>query len=163
MSSTENLEAKVAERIAFLKKVTEFARLITEKRGKLIHKRVGGFHTNTVHELKDFGGFSFLADIGQSQMGGNAIKIWFSSAAGSEKLVLEIYWQIAIDEHCRLALFNPEADWQKKILSVIRRCKTIAAQIDRAATALAERKAASSYRAQQTQELTDRARMLLLA
>lgn len=161
-ADTKSLEAKIAERIAFLKKVTKFAQMITEERGRLIRKRIGGFHTHTIHELRDFGGFSFLADIGQSEMGGNTVKIWFSSAAESEKLVLEIHWQIAIDEHCQLECFSPEADWQKKILAVIRRSKTIAAQIDRTAVALAERNADLLIKARRTQELEGRARMLLL-
>lgn len=163
MSDTKNLEAKVTERIAFLKKVTEFAQLITGKRGQLIHRTMGSYHTHTIHELKDFDGFSFLADIGQSSMGGNTVKIWFNPRSGTKKLVLEIDWSIDIDEHCRLTFFDDEASWQHKIQSVIRRHKTIAAQIDRTATAVAERNASLSYKARRTQELEGRARMLLLA
>lgn len=162
-ADTKNLEAKVAKKVAFLKKVTEFAQLITEKRGKLIHRIIGSCHTHTIHELKDFDGFSFLADIGQSSMGGNTVKIWFNPRSGTKKLVLEIDWPIDIDEYCRLKFFDDEVSWQHKIQSIIRRHKTIAAQIDRTATVVAERNASWFYKARRAQELVGRARMLLLA
>lgn len=115
--------------VEFLKSVIEFAQLITTERGKVLEYTLNRLHTNTVtntvRELRGFGGFSFRTDIGQTKkMGIDRIKIWYCpnrrSARSGEPLVLvlDVYWQGDL-ANCKLDKFNSDPTWQRKILKVI--------------------------------------------
>ncbi|MCX6794064.1 MAG: hypothetical protein NTY06_03085, partial [Candidatus Gottesmanbacteria bacterium] len=72
VSEVDELKEKIAARIAFLKKVTDFAMSITEERGEM-------FPSSTVthinRRLLSFGRFSFMVDL--DQLGINVVQIWF--------------------------------------------------------------------------------------
>ena len=125
------LDAVVAARIGFLKKVTDFAKMVTRERGEELEHTFHDSFIHTVRELKDFAGFSFHVDIGQTMFGGNSVKITYHRQGQLAVPVLDISWETHI-EHCSHMRFNSNQEWQKEIMEVIRRWKSIGTNIDQA-------------------------------
>ncbi len=161
----ENLGDKVAKRIAFLEKVAAFACLISAKRGEKLLYSEGSCHTHSIYELHDFGDFSFHADTGKTMFGGDQVKVWyhpllkFDAQGALIPLVLDISWQSDIDKPTHMQ-FNDDPVWQKEILKVIRRQKSIARQIDQAVAEAKKKAATDAARNKREQELAETATRL---
>lgn len=113
--------------------------LFFSARSELIKREQGSSYTNVVRFLSNFGYFSFLADMGQTMMGGNTITVWYhpafifakdyKQATPTFEPVMEIYYQASVDDsHVRI--FHPDATWQYAVRLVIKNKDEIAAAID---------------------------------
>ncbi len=71
----EDLERQIRERKDTIKRYIQFIVDITLKKGVIVDERVGSSNIRIVRRLENFGGFTFLADIGQTMMGGEEYKI----------------------------------------------------------------------------------------
>ena len=121
------LEEAIATRMAFLKRVTDFAIKITNERGKTQKNEEHSGHTHVIRRLVGFGGFSFLADTGQTMYGGNTVKV-ARDVEGVTSPVLHVYWQASLEE-CEVQVFS-EGSWPQEIEAIIDSRDTIARQID---------------------------------
>ncbi len=167
-ATKDELAAAVAARIEFLKEVAAFAEMITRERGETLKNEVHKYHVRSVRELFNFGGFSFRVDVGQSEWGGNDVKIWYHPGSryadiaktdSSQAVALDISWGIEIEKPTHMR-FNDNPGWQREILKVIRRWKSIAAQVDRAAIRTAAKNAARVEKERRDSAITEQARRL---
>jgi hypothetical protein len=147
MTDIKTLEAKIAERVAFLRKVSEFAEMIASRRGICVRNEEHSAHTRTTREVKDFGGFAFWVDTGQTMYGGNDVVV-----AEKGQAVLHVHWQTSYDEfNVRMyAKGEPTAGWEERLGSVIENQKRIETEIN------AERAAAETAGEAQTREALKR-------
>jgi hypothetical protein len=123
------------ERIRFLKKVIGFACSITRTQGKRLENTSHSVHLHTIYELLNFGGFSFYVDSGQTMFGGDTVKIWYHPSRPHTKRagpVLDISWGLDLNNPSHV-YFDPNLEWQKEILKVVRWQKKIAARINKPA------------------------------
>lgn len=164
----KNLAAAVAARIEFLKKVTDFAEMISAKRGERLHYSQGSCNTNTIYELHDFADFSFHADTGQCMFGGNQVKIWyhpgckyadFVKANTRQVVVLDISWGSDVEKPTYMS-FIDGPNWQREILRVIRNWESIATKIDREAVRMAKKNEARAEEARRNFAIAEAARRL---
>ena len=97
------LAKAVKERKSYLAKVIPPILDLAFKFGKEINRSVGSCNTHIKMTLKDFGGFTFITDTGQSMMGGNDVKVIFGG-----RIQIKVYWQAAnFDaEECRVDHFS---------------------------------------------------------
>lgn len=155
----KELEQKVAQRVDFLKKVTDFVEMISSKRGRQLLYSQGSCHTHQMYELCDFSGFSFRADTGQSMMGGNTVEVWYHPVLDVKPPVLDIYWQVDI-EKCELKHFDETPDWQREILIVIQNWEAIATRIDEELAEAEKRRRVEGEIQQRQKELEEQAKRL---
>jgi hypothetical protein len=126
------LKQKIESRKMFIEKVIKFVLIITRQKGRVIHYNQGSSNTHIKRALENFGGFSFVASIGETMMGGNTVKVW------QDKKVDEIppvFWVRFEDypesiEIWTVHKFLDEEKWQSELLSVIRRKKQIISRIE---------------------------------
>lgn len=159
MKKEPNLRNAVARRIRFLQTICTFCQSILEERGTVLERSVGGSHIHERRILENFGGFTFWADMGQSDLGGNDMKIWHHSGRQSMPPVLHLYWQDQF-ELCTLQVFDPKERWQKNLLAVIKNRKTVAARTDAAARTAAKKREAEGLEQLRQQRLEDDAKRL---
>ena len=161
------LESKIAYRLAFLEKVTGFAEMITAKEGNGVLYRMHSSHTHIINELRDFGGFSFRADTGQSMFGGSTIEVWYHpgrlfAAQPEPKKVLHIDWLIDLEKNTRLT-FDEESKWETNISRVIKNWEEIARRRDQAAAAARKKQERLDKQERRARQLQERARHLRIA
>lgn len=104
MSEAKALARKIRERQRFIARIDKFFRKVVIGHGEMIRSCQGSCHTNTVWELKDFTGFTFTGDFGQTMFGGNGLRI---SHRG--ELVFHVCYQIGVEE-CEVRHFV-EGPW----------------------------------------------------
>lgn len=162
------IAAAVAARIAFLKKVTDFAMMIARERGEMLKNSVHRFHTHSIHRLPDFGDFTFYTDLGHSEMGGNQVKIWYhpgrkyadyAKGGFEQNIALDISWGINVEEPTHM-VFSDNPDWQREIPKVIRCWKSIAAKIDAESKRMEQKNLARVEEAQRNFAIAEQARRL---
>lgn len=135
---TRQLVKKIEERKRFLKKVINFVEDIVLNEGEVIMRVPGPANIHVVKVLNGFDNFFFMADWGQTVMGGNEVKVWYSS--NSEGInpdktlsVLYVYYQPAkfnIDE-CVVRHFDEKNQWQFSIDYAIKNKKKLIVQMKR--------------------------------
>lgn len=119
-TSGKKLMAMIAARKKFLRQAVDFALSILESEGTILYHDLGTYHTHMKTELKDFRGFSFLSDTGQSIMGGNTIQIWYRAGL-KKKLVLDVYWlsgAFCLAE-CEVPVFDKDLRWERALKRLI--------------------------------------------
>lgn len=123
----EELEKRIAERKKLIKRFVDFAEKLVCKSGEVLDREVGSSNTHTVACLRDFGSFSFLADTGQTMMGGNTIEIWYHPGISkisfnATKPVLIVWYQCNLDEaHAEIRVFDTNVVWQTALKWLISR------------------------------------------
>lgn len=161
----EDPKEKVVAKVLFLKKVTNFAVSITDERGISLERTVHDHYVHSIRQLHNFGGFSFHANTGQTEFGGNHIKVWYhphkpySSICPDPVPVLDISWGTYIEQPIDIR-FNDNPDWQCEILKVIRNQKSIARQIDWKTAQNAKKKLTQQEELQERKPLAGKARQL---
>jgi hypothetical protein len=110
------LQKKIRMKENLISEFVKFTKEILKKGGRETYYKEYNFHTNSNKELIDFYGFSFYGDFGQSQFGGNSIKISYK-----KKPVMGIYSQSSAfnPEEWRLDLFDNDSKWQNQLLTII--------------------------------------------
>lgn len=136
--ATEELARKVEERKKFLKKIVEFTEKLLLKRGKILLRVEANYHTRTVRKLEGFAHFTFLADWGQTDCGGNTVKIWYHPhfehiSQDITRPVLYVDYQSVVfnTEDCKVRTFDQDQEWQTAIEEAIKNKKSILAEMAR--------------------------------
>ena len=128
------LQAQIAERMAFLKKVVEFAEMIVNKRGVSVRYSEHSAHTRIIRELKDFANFSFRTDMGKTMYGGNEVVVTESYRPAGTRTVLQFEWQTSFSDECVVTGYAGDeysAGWENRLLDLMQNYEEIAAMIDR--------------------------------
>jgi hypothetical protein len=122
-----DLARKVAKRQATLKEFVKFAEDIAHRRGREVERRQGSSHTNVKREFLDFGGFSFFTEGTLTMFGGHNVKIT-QTVAGKTRIVLELYYQSAVEE-AKIDIFDESLAWRRALRRVKKDEEKIAAMI----------------------------------
>jgi hypothetical protein len=164
------LANKIRVRKKFLDKIiTSIIQLVANK-GKIINRVMGSSSKHIVQELRNFGGFSFYTDLGQTMFGGNTIKVYHhpgqSFCDGGLDLaqnnicepVLDVYFQTA-DEY-DVCTFNESKKWQRALIRVLKNQDKIAAQLDRKENKLKNKSEKEEVKRLKEERLQEEARRL---
>ena len=121
---TEDLEKNIKERVELIKRIVRFVDDITAALGTRVSQNVESSYTHTVTELRGLKDFSFLADTGQSMMGGNDYNIWYHP--GKKEIdpkrlgpVFSVSYQVSIEDDSMVHIFDPSAGWQNALNALI--------------------------------------------
>ncbi|MDB5194768.1 MAG: hypothetical protein JWN50_782 [Parcubacteria group bacterium] len=141
-SATARLR-QIEARKRFLLETVNLSLDLLEKRGRQTKYEQGSSHTNVGCELKNFSGFDFESDLGQTMMGGNDLTITYHGASGP-RTVLKVYWQnFRFDpEDCTVNVFAQDQHWQRALIRTLAQKDRIIEKTDRA-----EKKQADQARA----------------
>lgn len=98
--SVEELERKIAERISVLEGAIESAIVVARVLGREVSKTVHSCNIHVVYAV-DEDGFAITADLGQTQFGGNSVKV-----VHERRDVLDVYYQGGISD-ASVRVFHP--------------------------------------------------------
>lgn len=156
------MASKIRERLEFIKIVIPWIDRLVAKQGKELSYHEGSCHTNIVAELKNFGGFSFKTDTGQSMMGGNSFQVWYHPGKDHDDkslLVLSLYCQVSVEESA-VRVFDTTTEWQKALLQVRTREGFFVRQIKEEQKRKSAQIQAENKKADQDRSLLERAKKL---
>lgn len=132
MSRTRNLTnkaiaRKIRERKNFLNRVANFIDKLVCEKGRVLSISEHSAWTHIVWELRNFGGFTFYADLGQTMSGGNTIKVYYhpdhnfreGDLDSAWTPVLEVDFQTRSENDYRVKRFEEAAAWQKALTKQI--------------------------------------------
>lgn len=134
------LSRMIKERRAYLTRVLNAVVKLASQEGKVLLRSTHSAHTHVVWELRDFEGFTFHADLGQTMFGGNTVKVYYhpgrsfgeggiDSAHDQEWApVLEVDFQTGDEHDYRVKKFKESAEWRRVLDRVLRNSDKIAAQ-----------------------------------
>lgn len=108
----EALRKQVADRQKEVNAYIGFVCDVITKAGVRTRYKEHKYHTTSEWRLDDFYDFSFWANFGLSETGGDTIKIFFSSPAG-QKEVFAAYWQNC--DNPEISTFDLGEDWREKL------------------------------------------------
>lgn len=144
-NEAQELQKKIKEREKLLIKFLDFASEILKEAGTETYYREHDFHTTSNKELVDFYGFSFYGNFGQTEHGGNDIKISYR-----KKPVMSVYSQSTpfTPKDWRINIFDNTTTWQNSLLTMIDKKKTYIAK----AVSLKEKKHKKEQREQKKEK-----------
>ncbi len=124
-TEAQELQKKIKEREKLLIKFLNFTLEILKEAGTETYYHEHDFHTNSNKELVDFYGFSFYGDFGQTEHGGNDIKISYR-----KKPVLSVYSQDTpfTPKDWRVKIFDNNITWQTMLFTIVEKKKTYIAK-----------------------------------
>jgi hypothetical protein len=155
-----DLQKKVRERLAFIRKVVLFVANLLDGHGEVIRRQEGSSHTRVASVLKDFGGFSFKYSCGETVMGGNHVYISREGVEPeSNDSLLQVYWQASLDE-CKVEKFENAGSWVKDIQGVMKRKNQIIRQREKEETGAELRRQREEKRALKQKSLLKKAERL---
>lgn len=137
----KELVRKTRERKKFLDAIIEPVIKLVREKGRMINRSQETSHTNVVWELRNFGGFSFHTDLGQTMFGGNTVKVFYhpsrsfregglDSAHDKDWVpVLDVYFQTELEY--RVSKFDERLSWQRKLFWVLRNKDKVAARAEK--------------------------------
>ncbi len=123
------LRRKIDIRQKFLNSIIDPIEHLLHKKGVILKREIHSSHVHQVMELKDFGGFSFRSDDGQTMFGGCSIDVWYKRG-DADNLVLALSYQTSFEE-CTVIHFDPKSDWKRALGKVIRNQNKIQADIEK--------------------------------
>lgn len=110
---TANLKEEIAKRKEFLAKIIAFSETFVLEKGTITERGTSCGCSTVKRELKNFGGFSFIWDIGHYP-GGDYIEIF--DAKGHEPLSFKYN-----NDDYEVFIFDPDDSWQAAVLKTIDR------------------------------------------
>jgi len=132
---TKELEEKINERMAHIKKIVDFIEMLVKEIGRQIHYDQGSSHTHIIRQA-ELGDFTFVADTGQTMMGGNDFSVWYHPGKkeidiGVVDPVFSVYSQGSIEEveEVKVSSFEPSGEWLTALYETIRRKDEILAKL----------------------------------
>ena len=132
------LAGKVRKRKRFLDETIDPVIKLVCERGRMVSRNQGSSNTHVVWELRNFGGFSFHTDLGQTMFGGNTVKIYYhpgrsfregglDSAHDKEWIpVLEVDFQT--HREYVVKRFDETTGWRRALVRVLRNKDKIASR-----------------------------------
>ena len=129
---TKELEKRINERIALIKKVVNFIEIVTEKIGRQTYYDQESCNTHIIMqtELRDF---TFVADTGHSMMGGDDFKVWYHPGKKEIDIkevnpVFHVYYQTNI-EKSRVSAFDSSLEWLTALNQMVEHLDEILAEV----------------------------------
>jgi hypothetical protein len=130
-TTLEKLALQVKERKEFLIAVLKHIEKVLREYGEIIKREEFSYHTKLKQEIEGVRGFSFYSYSGHTDCGGNDIKVWYDPSGKEKgKCVLELYFQSGYDE-CKVKHFDPDSDWQQKLLDMAKNTEEVLAELRR--------------------------------
>lgn len=138
---TKQLAKKIRARKQFLNQVVGQIINLVGQYGWVTKRDQENYHTNVVTELRNFGNFTFETNLGQTDFGGDAVKVWYHPGKNFREggldfawdkewiPVLDVYFQE--EKNYDVYTFKKSADWQKALLYVLKNKAKVAAQIQK--------------------------------
>lgn len=132
--ATEELEERVRARRTLVEKYIQFVDDITLERGKVVYEHVSNYYAHMIRQLEGLAGFSFLADTGQSEMGGDDYKVWYHPTQSSVDLKSATpVLSVTCHANLEVLVFDESSVWQVAFDDFIARKEEIIGEIDRKA------------------------------
>lgn len=152
---TKELARKIRARKKFLKRIVTPVINLVVKRGRVLERHMGSCNIHIISELRNFGGFTFETDLGQTQFGGSTVTIFYHPhcnfreggidfARENERIVLSVFFQTEAEYEYKVITFDNRTDWQRVLIHVLQNADKIAERQNAKEKRIAERNKAES-------------------
>ena len=165
---TSELERKINERMAQIKKIVDFIEMLVDKIGRQTYYDQGSSYTHIIKqaELRDF---TFVADTGHNMMGGNDFSVWYHPDKKEINIkevnpVFSVYSQGSIEEveEAKVSSFEPSGEWLTALYETIRRKDEILAKLKKEKRNAEKRSKLVRVKEERRKKLLERAKKLKL-